>query len=56
MSAERVALERLVEECEAVLGRLGELSEKDLEAWLYNCWYQGLIEARAALIDGVDHG
>lgn len=56
MSAERAALQRLVDECEAVLNRLGALPEKDLEAWLYNCWYQGLIEARDALNDGQEVG
>lgn len=54
-TAERVALHGLVDESEAVLNALGALPEKDLAAWLYNCWYQALIEARNVL-DGQADG
>lgn len=52
MSAERAALERLVDECEQVRGHLERTLEDDLPAWMFNIWYDALAEAKSALIDG----
>lgn len=45
----RVALERLVEECNEVLEQLASLPEASLASWMHNLWYTALIDARTAL-------